>query len=233
MKRFSTGLLIAVATSTALWVASATAADDVEIFRCKIGTRVVTQDKPCKPGQEVSRQNMTRPRDPVAPVRRPASRDSATATRNITYIVQSPTRDARPVYQCTSPEGERYTSETPEGIARWVPTYGVTYGIQTVPVQPGYSSGGAWLRYSDRHTRVDIGGTTTRPPLMYPPVALAGGMWVRDACTPLPQAQTCALLSDRRAEIRRKNVALQPSDRAALEAEAAGIDARLRADCSP
>ena len=91
--------------------------------------------------------------------------------------------------------------------------------------------GGASVRYRDRHTSVQIGGGYLPPPVYGPPVAVTGGYWLRDSCAPLPQAQVCALLTERRAEIRRLNVARQASERDALDAEAAGIDARLRADC--
>ena len=182
------------------------AADEVRIYRCKIGARTVTQDKPCKAGQEISRQDMTRPRDPVAPVVISAPRTSTRVSPNVTYVINTPTAPARPVYQCISPEGERYTHEDPEGLARWVPAYGFPYGRPF-----GLPHGGR-----DRW-RTSV---------------IAGGMWVRDPCTALPQAHTCAILSERRIAIMRKNVALQASDRDALAAEAAGIEARLRADCN-
>lgn len=57
------------------------------------------------------------------------------------------------------------------------------------------------------------------------------GTWVRDACRALPQAETCARLRDRRAEIERRFFNAMPSERARLEVEERGIDARLDADC--
>lgn len=221
-------LLIAL---SAFPVAAAHAGDPVQIYRCKVDARTVTQDKPCKAGKEVSRQEMTRPRDPAAPRILQSTRVGGGTTPSVTYVINSSNAGSRPIYQCTSPEGDTYTSENPDGLARWVAPYGVAYGLGGVR-PPVYSGAGAWARYSDRHAQVEIGGGHARPPIIYPPVAMSGGMWVRDSCTPLPQAQTCAFLSERRSEIRRKNVALQASDREALEAEAAGIDARLRADCS-
>lgn len=212
--------------------AIAHAADQVEIFRCKVDGRTVTQDKPCKPGQEVSRQNMTRPRDPAKPAVLPTTQVPAQPPQQITYVIQNGASASRPIYQCTSPDGERYTSESADGIARWVPAYGTTYSVLGTPRPPAYSGGGAWVNYADRHTSVQIGGGYARPPVMYPPVYIGGGLWVRDTCVAMPRAQSCALLDARRAEIRRKNVALQASDRDALDAEAASIDARLRADCN-
>lgn len=57
------------------------------------------------------------------------------------------------------------------------------------------------------------------------------GTWVRDACRALPQAETCARLRDRRAEIERRFFNAMPSERARLELEERGLDARLDADC--
>lgn len=57
------------------------------------------------------------------------------------------------------------------------------------------------------------------------------GTWVRDACRALPQAETCARLRDRRAEIERRFFNAMPSERARLEVEERGLDARLDADC--
>src|SRR5690606_36062083 len=55
--------------------------------------------------------------------------------------------------------------------------------------------------------------------------------WVQDPCERLPQEEVCAHLSDRRYEILRVYHAAMPSEREALDAEQAGIDARLARDC--
>jgi hypothetical protein len=57
------------------------------------------------------------------------------------------------------------------------------------------------------------------------------GTWVRDTCRAMPQAETCARLRDRRAEIERRFFNAMPSERARLELEERGLDARLDADC--
>jgi hypothetical protein len=57
------------------------------------------------------------------------------------------------------------------------------------------------------------------------------GTWVRDVCRAMPQAETCARLRDRRAEIERRFFNAMPSERARLEVEERGLDARLDADC--
>ena len=59
----------------------------------------------------------------------------------------------------------------------------------------------------------------------------AGGIWVRDQCHELPQAEVCARLSDRRYEILRRYGSAMPSERRTLDLEQRGIDARMANDC--
>ena len=61
--------------------------------------------------------------------------------------------------------------------------------------------------------------------------AIPGGTWVRDECRKMPQAETCARLRDRRDAIERRFFNAMPSERARLDVEERGIDARLDADC--
>jgi len=75
------------------------------------------------------------------------------------------------------------------------------------------------------------------PSLPRPPVhdrghaGFVSGAWIRDDCQPLPSAEACARLRDRRYELdRRYNSALQ-SERAQIAREQRGIDARLASDC--
>ena len=75
-----------------------------------------------------------------------------------------------------------------------------------------------------------------RPPgHRYPPIHGYGhgssDGWIRDQCHQLPQAQVCNLISDRRAEIRRRMFNAQPSERAELREEDRGITERLIEDC--
>ena len=60
---------------------------------------------------------------------------------------------------------------------------------------------------------------------------VAAGTWVRDACRAMPQAETCARLHDRRAEIERRFFNAMPSERARLDLEERALDARIDADC--
>lgn len=57
------------------------------------------------------------------------------------------------------------------------------------------------------------------------------GTWVRDECRRMPQAEVCSRLRDRRDAIERRFFNAMPSERARLDVEERGIDARLDADC--
>lgn len=54
---------------------------------------------------------------------------------------------------------------------------------------------------------------------------------IRDQCHPLPQAETCARLRDRRDDIRDRFFNAQQTERAQLNKEERSINARLAADC--
>ena len=127
------------------------------------------------------------------------------------------------MYECEAPDGSRYTNETGEGQARWESWVGYGY---------------FWPRGGG------VGGgprpPTTPPPGTPPPdrprppvagVVPLGGAWVRDVCHMLPQAETCARLSDRRYEILRRYGSAMPSERRTLDLEQRGIDARMANDC--
>lgn len=127
------------------------------------------------------------------------------------------------MYECVTPDGKRYASDDNTGNPRWVPLW--TLGYQ--PVRPTTSLGS------------NIGGAPPRPdnPIhAHPgdinwPVAMGGGQWIRDACTMLPPAETCARLRDRRKQIRTRFFNAMPSERDVLRVEERGINARLDNDC--
>ncbi|HVI60518.1 MAG TPA: DUF4124 domain-containing protein [Luteimonas sp.] len=58
-----------------------------------------------------------------------------------------------------------------------------------------------------------------------------GGYWAYDECSPLPQRETCARLRDRREAIRTRFFNAQANERATLDVEERGINARLAEDC--
>lgn len=199
------------------------AADQVTIYRCTDANGKLTlRDTPCAKGQQQQTRSMLRPKDaPVrAVVRRPPAMrsDFEPATTRV-VVLHAP----RPLYECVSPDGERYTSETADGAPRWVPLWTLGY-----PVHPQR------LALGDR-----IGGPLPRPvnqtglPPVHPAVGLAytPGTWIRDACYALPQAEVCDRLVDRRSELRRRFFNAMPSERDVLRVEERGINARLDNDC--
>ena len=160
---------------------------------------------------------MQRPKDP-APSAMPAAPVITAPTpppvREVQVIYRTP---PRPLYECVTTDGERYTSENGEGNPRWVPAWTVGY--------PRWSSRGPQsgppLGQPDRPNHPPSHG-------MLVPIS---GTWVRDECHALPQTEVCARLSDQRyALIRRYNSALQ-GERRQLELEQRGIEARLSNDC--
>jgi hypothetical protein len=195
-------------------------AQEVTVYRCIGASGAVTlRDSPCAKGESQEVRSMQRPRDPTpgaSPVARPAPAPVLAPSREVQIVYRVP---PRPMYECVTPDGDRYTSENDEGNPRSVPLWTLGY-----PMWPS-RGGGAGSR--------PPGG---RPPAQgyphYPGVIVPGGYtWVRDECHALPQQEICSRLSDRRYEIiRRYNSALQ-SEQRKLELEQRGIDARIANDC--
>ncbi len=203
--------------------AFATRAAEVTIYRCVDAKGKLTlRDTPCAQDEQQQTRSMQRPQDP--PPRAPAAQPTAptpTPAEAPRMVVRTP---ARPLYECTTPDGERYTSDTGEGNPRWVPLWTLGY-----PVLPRSNPLG------DR-----VGAPQPRPPGQRPgpsPVppgavfAYTPGTWVRDACAQLPPGEVCARLRDRRDEIRRRFFNAQPSERDVLRLEERGINTRLDNDC--
>ncbi|MET0289973.1 MAG: DUF4124 domain-containing protein [Pseudoxanthomonas sp.] len=185
------------------------AADTVTLYRCtdKAGHEAI-RDTPCGTGQQQREVVMQRPQDPppreVSTQTPPPVAAAPAPAQQVTQVIYR--TPPRPMYDCVTPEGERYTSENGDGNPRQVPLWASGYA----PV----ALGGA-------HRPGTYVGTTM--PL--------GTTWVRDTCNPLPQQEVCARLGDRRWEIQRRyNSALQ-SERHALDREQRGIDARIANDC--
>lgn len=215
-------------------------AAEVTIYRCTDAQGNKTlRDSPCKRGEKQQTQSMLRPRDakPAAVTRAP-TRTAATG-ETVRYVMQPAPRT---LYQCVTPDGASYTSESPQGQARWQPAWvGVAPGYRYPGPYPypGYRGGyGGELRYRDRHAGVRIGGGReyiAGAPVLNPgyPVApvYAGVSWVEDACEPLTQAESCEVMSDRRYAIQRRYVQAMASERTLLDRESANLDARLRQEC--
>lgn len=245
--RTRTRCLLAAALLAAM--ASGSAAE-VTIYRCTDAQGGLTlRDTPCRKGERQQTREMLRPTDPAprpaAKVTSAAAPSAYTAPPRI-VVVQAP----RPLYECVTDDGERYTSDSGEGTPRWVPLW--TLGYPVWSHRDRFERGGLQARAGGRfdNGRFDvhlgdraggrIGAPMPRPPSDRPgppsrPLlfgqAYPVGTWIRDVCHVLPQQEVCGRLRDRRYELdRRYNSALQ-SERAQITNEQRGIDARLVNDC--
>ncbi|KLJ00100.1 DUF4124 domain-containing protein [Luteimonas sp. FCS-9] len=214
-----------VLTACAAGVSSPAAArDDVVVYRCTDARgQVALRDSPCTDGHRQEVRTMTRPVDAV-----PAPRPAVPATTAAAAPAPPPpqvvvVRPPMPMYRCVRPDGSQYTSDSSEGNPRWVPLWTMGYGpprrgpSTRIGVEAGTGGG-----------RLDVDIDARRP--------VRGGYggagtWIRDDCRPLPQAEVCSLLADRREEIRRRFFNAQPSERARLRGEETAINARLGQDC--
>ncbi|MBA8681386.1 DUF4124 domain-containing protein [Stenotrophomonas tumulicola] len=209
--------------------------DGLRVYRC-VGSNgtVSLQDSPCTSGRQQVRE-MQRPQDPP---QRQASTDtvitpaaaSAQAPREIRHVYILP---PRPMYECTTDEGQRYVSDSNEGNPRWVPLWASAW----VPGGHRGWRGGSGLPPVRAEGRDGVGSDHgAAPGLGHRPPAIgvgfpAGNVLVRDACHALPPQEACARLRDQRWELdRRYNSALQ-GERQDITREQRGIDARLDQDC--
>ena len=213
-------------------------AAEVTIYRCTDAAgRLTLRDTPCRAGQQQQTRSMLRPTDP--PARRvSAPRDrapAAPAERTRIVVMTAP----RPVFECITPDGERYTSENDAGQPRWVPLWTSVYPVLPVERVHGGVYGQVRGRIG-REGRYDLrlGDREPRPtPPLIPPTtpaygyAAAGGTWVRDTCHRLPPQEACARLQDRRYELDRRYHSALQSDRVRIDTEQRGIDAQLTQDC--
>lgn len=232
---------------------------DIAIYRCTDAAGHLTvQDSPCASGETQQVRRMIQPDDPpprAEPVESAALRPAPDPRPQTVVVRHAP----RPMYECVRDDGSRYTSDDGEGNPRWVSTgwsyyggprrrSGIVYSRgQAAPVataspstgnggsRPSSGNGAPQLRFRS----VD---TAPPPPARPPPpghghhdrgfdYGHGGGMWVRDACHALPAAEVCARLRDRREQIRTRFFNAQANERATLNVEERGINARLSEDC--
>lgn len=191
----------------------------VTVYRCTDAAgKVSLQDAPCAKGQGQQAREMLRPVDappssvpPPPPM--PSSAQAPPETRTV-YLAPP-----RPMYECVTPEGKRYTSDDGRGNPRWVPLWTLGY-----PAVRPHSVLGDNIGQPDKvmhPPRRDINW----------PVASGGGSWIRDDCVMLPPRETCARLRDRRSELRTRFFNAQEKERDALRNEERAINERLDNDC--
>ena len=221
-------LLLIVMPATSLPTTAVAAG--VTVYRCTDAKKRLTlRDTPCRKGETQQRREMLRPQDP--PVR-PMARAPATSRRVV--VTPGPTRvivvaAPKPLFECVTPDGETYTSETDQGHPRYVPLWTLGYPAEE------YGRDGRPLYPEDRIGRPPPRGMIGRDgrPGLVPLIGVgpAAYTFVRDVCSALPQDEVCARLQDRRDDLdRRYNSALQ-SERSAITTQQRGIDARLSTDC--
>lgn len=229
-------LLLPCAAAFALLAMADARAGEVTIYRCTDARGALTlRDTPCRAGEKQETRSMVRPTDPpprATPAPVPAAPRAAyePAPR---YVVITP---PQALYECVAPDGERYASDSAEGRARWEPLW--TFGYPAFPIRSGGGlSANIGFRNGDVSGRVRIGdpghdGGSGHPhpqPVLVP--AVPTGQWVKDECHRVPQAEVCDRLRDQRYELNRRWNIAQPSERAQIDRETRGIDARLANDC--
>jgi len=202
-------------------LSSLACAEDVTIYRCvSPGGELALRDSPCLEGEAQQVRSMARPRDPAPgtiPVATPTP-PVATPVREMQVVHRAP---PRPMYECVTADGERYTSDNGEGNPRAVPLWTLGYPVWS------HRNGG----HGPAAPHGPPGNSGSSRPLRPGVVLPVGTTWIRDECHALPQEEVCDRLSDRRYEIiRRYNSAMQ-GERRQLELEQRGIDARLSNDC--
>lgn len=210
-------------TGTALAQAKPTG-NTVTVYRCTdAGGKQSLRNTPCPKGEKQQVREMLRPQDaPPRPPAAPAPPEPAPAPAVVERTVYL--APPRPMYECTTPDGDRYASEDGAGNPRWVPLW--TLGYYAVG-RPTRSSGSAIAQPpspSPGPLRPPHGGG-------YRPAIGAGGTWIRDRCAMLPPREACDRLRDRRDAIRTRFFNAQEKERDTLRIEERGINARLDDDC--
>lgn len=209
----------------AVCVAPATVAQDVTVYRCVDAKgHVSLRDTPCKTDEKQETRTMARPVDAKPrPVQARAEEPifEEPIHREVTYV--SP---PRPLFECITPDGEAYTSDTGDGNPRWVPLWTLGY----YPAGPFVSRGGGSASVSVTGPNYSIGGGIGVDHIN-PVSTLGSGTYVRDTCYQLPQSDVCDRVRDRRDELRRRFFNAQPSERDVLRVEERSLNARLDADC--
>lgn len=220
MRRFLPALSV-------LLLACPAPAEELTVYRCTDANgHVALRDSPCPDGQREQTRDMQRPTDPPpAPViltHEPTPAPHPTPSQQTRVVFVEP---PRPLYQCTTPEGERYTSDDADGNPRWVPLW--TLGYPAVwPRNPLGDRVGA----PRPEPPSDGPGAPDRPTTIG--LTYAPGTWVRDRCVRVPPAQACELLRAEQRALRKEWFNAMPSRRAEVTKEEQALAARVGRTCS-
>ena len=117
MKRlFAIALLLSTAGAV-----HAQSSGEVRIYRCTDAAgKQALRDTPCPKGQTQQTRDMLRPKDAPPRATPPLPPPVAQPAPPPVVVYRSP---PQPLYECVTPDGDRYTSETGEGNPRWVPLW--------------------------------------------------------------------------------------------------------------
>lgn len=229
---------------------------DVTIYRCTgAGGQVVIGNVPCADGADQQVRSMVRPVDgtPSPRVATPPPAPAAQAPA-VQYVQVQP---AQPLYECVRSDGSTYESDTGLGEERWVPAWaggGWPAGGSRGGRGPGGPGGRGDIGARGPTTRAGSGlsappvsrisipadpprpdpgavAPRPRPPHGVQHGSVVGGYVERDPCHPLPQAEACARLRDRRDDIRDRFFNAQQVERDTLRVEERGLNARIDRDC--
>jgi len=198
-------------------------AAEITLYRCVDARGKITlRDSPCAKGETQETRTFQRPVDPPP---RPATQKTEAPPppkpAEVRYVTVNP---PRPLYECVTPDGEHYTSDTDAGNPRWVPLW--TLGYPVIP------------RTTFRNDGLMVSTPAPRPGPRPPPrprpinsALYASSTYIADECHALPQQEVCARLNDRLYEIKRRYLNAMPSERAVLDDEERSLLARMNNDC--
>ncbi len=210
---------------------SAAAPAQVTIYRCTDSQeRLILRDSPCEKGQRQETRSMLRPKD--APARPPPI--AATSAGIVSAPVIAPPQiivinTPQPLYECVTPDNNRYLSDSAEGNPRWVPLWAL--GAPVLASVPVIGPGGVSVSVNNGHVSGSYSSGSFGSVIVPTAAGYGAGTWVRDACSALPQNDVCARLQDRRDAVRRRFFNAQASERSELNREERSLNARLAQDC--
>lgn len=219
--RSSIAFLLAVAASGSSQAAA------VRVYRCTgADGKVTLQDSPCARGQDQQLRTLQRPPEPPpappeTPVEGMAPADAPPTdvppSEGLPAAVEAPA-PAKPLYECVTHDGTRYTNDTGVGETRWVPLW-----VIGMADAPGKGRTGAATKPPRE---------TPRDPAQVPAGQSPGaGTWIRDTCYLLPPERVCDRLRAEVNELRRQRRQAQAGERVDIDAQTEQLSARLRAEC--
>ena len=101
----------------------------VTIYRCTgADGALALRDTPCRNGERQQAIEMQRPKDPPphpTPTTAPPAPAAPGPEKIVTHVVV--VERLAPLYECTTADGETYTSDSPAGNPHWVPLWTLGY----------------------------------------------------------------------------------------------------------